>query len=155
MNRIRPREEMNRLDALLDQLIPGNPALAIPAAGEVGVADDLAALADRNGTFSDVLRIILDSIPDAACDIRPEAVHELERARPEPFRALLTETYKAYYSRPEMRSKVGIGDHPPHPRGYDVAEETEEFLNDLTSPVRERGPAYRGGGGIGDGNHGA
>lgn len=146
--------DMARLRAFLDQLIPANPARGIPAAGDVGVADDLAALAGRNPAFATALRIILDSAPAAAGDFGPEAVRDLERARPEQFRVLLTETYKAYYARPDMRAKVGVGAHPPHPKGHVVEDEPEALLDALTAPVRDRGRVYRDTTGIGGGGHG-
>jgi hypothetical protein len=131
------------LDAILDQLIPANPDRGIPSAGAVGVAAYLSGVAARNDDFAMQVRALLTRTAPLAGDIPPTVVRQLETDMPEAFRALLTEAYKGYYSRPDIRAKVGVGAHPVHPKGYAVAPEPPELLESLTAPVRARGPNFR------------
>ncbi|MFV1875772.1 hypothetical protein [Nioella sp.] len=125
--------------AILDQLIPGNPDRATPGAGQLGLAEGLVAKPELYG----MICALLSQAQALAGEVSPDLVRQLETDQPEAFRALLSETYKAYYSRPDIRVKVGVGAHPVHPKGYDVARETAEQMDELTAPVRARGPIYR------------
>ena len=138
-----PPKERRLLDSILDQLVPGSRERNIPGAGEIGVADHLARVAARRPGFDAALRRMLARPSGSADGIDTDTIRQLERAMPIEFAELLTETYKGYYSRPDMRAKVGVGAHPVHPSGYDVARESAEFLDSLTEPVRARGPFYR------------
>ena len=46
--------------------------------------------------------------------VTPDLVRKLEAQSPAAFQMLLTETYKGYYSRPDIRVKFGVGAHPVH-----------------------------------------
>ena len=138
-----PPEERRLLDSILNQLVPGSRERNIPGAGEIGVADYLASVAARRPEFDAALRRLLSRMSGLAGCIDTGAVRQLERAMPKEFAELLTETYKGYYSRPDMRAKVGVGAHPVHPSGYEVAQESAEFMDSLIEPVRARGPFYR------------
>ena len=138
-----PPKERLLLDSILDQLVPGSCERNIPGAGEIGVADHLASVAAHRPDFDAALRRLLARAAALADQVDPAAVRQLERAMPQEFADLLTETYKGYYSRPDMRAKVGVGAHPVHPSGYEVAQESAEFMDGLTEPVRARGPFYR------------
>jgi len=139
-----------RLNAILDQLIPGNPERDIPAAGFAGVADfiemskagDPAIAAEVDDLLS-YASSLADHITPA--DITPEFVRRLEIDKPEAFRTLLRLTYMGYYSQADLRGKIGVGSWPVHPRGYVVARESDAELEALTAPVRARGPVYRSG----------
>ena len=72
-----------------------------------------------------------------------DVLNKLEAQSPAAFQMLLTETYKGYYSRPDIRVKFGVGAHPVHPDGYAVEHETPEFLAELTAPVLARGRIFR------------
>ena len=56
---------------------------------------------------------------------------------------MLTETYKGYYSRPDIRQKFGLSKKPVHPSGYLVVSESNDYLALITDTVRARGPIYR------------
>ncbi|WP_299664476.1 hypothetical protein [uncultured Ruegeria sp.] len=131
------------LDAILDVLIPANHGRGIPAAGELGVAAFVTEAAACNPALKSALVTLLTRAGNMADGISPCTVRQLETAMPEEFRLLLTETYKGYYSRPDMRAKVGVGSHPVHPAGYEVASESPALLSELTAPVRARGPVFR------------
>ena len=145
------QEKRLLLNRILDQLIPGNPERDIPGAGEIGVADYLFRTAKGKPEFDAVLRRLLARAEGLEGDIDPTRIGQLERAMPHEFIQVLTETYKGYYSLPDMRSKVGVGAHPIHPKGYEVAPESAELIDGLTEPVRARGPIYRDLGVVGDG----
>ncbi|MCY4192643.1 MAG: hypothetical protein OXD36_09345 [Rhodobacter sp.] len=138
-----PPKERRLLDSILDQLVPGSREKSIPGAGEIGVADYLAGVATRRPDFGAALRRLLARASGLGDRVDPVAVRQLERAMPKEFADLLTETYKGYYSRPDMRAKVGVGAHPVHPSGYEVAQESAGFIEGLVEPVRARGPFYR------------
>ncbi|SLN75541.1 hypothetical protein [Ruegeria meonggei] len=131
------------LDAILDVLIPANPSRNIPAAGQLGVATFVTEAAAQKNALNTALIALLSRAGELADGITPDTVRQLETELPEAFNLLLVETYKGYYSRPDIRALVGVGAHPVHPAGYEVASESPELLNELTAPVRARGPVFR------------
>ncbi len=145
------RRERLLLDEIVDHLIPGNREKSIPGAGEAGVAGYLVQVATERSDFDIALRGLLTRAEGLDSGINPANIRRLEREMPEEFIEVLTETYKGYYSLPELRAKVGVGAHPVHPKGYEVARESAELLDSLTEPVRARGPIYRDSGAVGDG----
>jgi len=136
-------EARNLLDAILDALIPANPDRNIPAAGELGVAGYVTETAAQNPAINRALVALLSRAGELTEGISPNTVRQLETELTEAFRLLLTETYKGYYGRPDMRAKAGVGVHPVHPAGYDVARETPDLLDELTAPVRARAGVSR------------
>ncbi|MBX3582823.1 MAG: hypothetical protein KF810_13090 [Rhizobiaceae bacterium] len=143
METIWTHEDNTQLEAILDLLIPANIERGIPGAGEARVASYLSVVASRNAKFAGQVRTLLASVSGTIHDITPEKMHQLETTVPDAFRALLTETYKGYYSRPDMRAHVGVGIHPVHPNGYAVLPEDPALLDELTAPVRARGTVFR------------
>ncbi len=135
--------ENSVLSAILNELIPDNPDKGIPGAGDIGLCDFIAASAADDDMFGQQVFSLLRLAQTSADGVTTDLVRRLEEALPEAFAALLTETYKGYYSRPDMRAKVGVGAHPVHPLGYEVPSETPELINELTAPVRARGPVFR------------
>ncbi len=133
--------ELGVLSAILDQLIPANPDRGVPGAGELGVAAFLAVRASEDAVLRGAVASLLAQSP--ASGITTEHVRQLETDQPEAFVTLVVETYKGYYSRPDMRAKVGVGAHPVHPLGYAVATEPPEMMAELTAPVRARGSIFR------------
>lgn len=131
------------LDQILDQLIPANIEKNIPAAGSFGVGDFIAARAEEDKTVSDALERFLSSAANISKDVNPEIVKALEASDSENFALLLRLTYMGYYSRPEIRSLVGVGSWPVHPKGYEVPLEPADMIEKLTEPVRDRGAIYR------------
>ena len=132
-----------RLSAILDELIPANPQRDIPAAGAAGVAHFLSDKAQADAGFHATVSSLLRLAADMADEVTTDLVRQLEATAPGDFNKLLTETYKGYYSRPDIRAKFGVGVHPVHPQGYDVERESAEMLAELTAPVVARGPLFR------------
>ena len=138
-----PDVDAVRLDAILDELIPANPQRDIPAAGAAGVAHFLSDKAQTDAGFHATVSSLLRLAADMADEVTTDLVRQLEAKAPGDFNKLLTETYKGYYSRPDIRAKFGVGAHPVHPQGYDVERESAEMLAELTAPVVARGPLFR------------
>lgn len=132
-------QERKLLDGILDVLIPRNPARGIPGAGESGVAGFLIEHAAKDENFDVAMRMILERVSGGNI----EDVRRIETEAPDAFARLLEQSYKGYYSRADIRAKFGVGAHPPHPEGYEVAPESPELMEGLTAPVRARGQAYR------------
>lgn len=131
------------LDDILDQLIPANPAKGIPSAGVFGVGDFIVARAVEDDSVSAALKELLASASSIDGKVSVETVRQLEANCAGPFSDLVRLTYMGYYSRPEIRSVVGLGSWPVHPNGYDVPVEPADLLEKLIAPVKERGQAYR------------
>lgn len=131
------------LGAILDELIPANPQRDIPGAGAAGVATFLQEQARHDASLNAAVSSLLRDAQEMANEVSPDLVRQLEAQSPAAFQMLLTQTYKGYYSQPDMRSKFGVGAHPVHPQGYAVERETPELLAELTAPVLARGPVFR------------
>ena len=131
------------LDDILDQLIPANPAKGIPSAGAFGVGDFIAARALEDDSVCAALQALLAAASSIDGNVSVETVRQLEANCATPFADLVRLTYMGYYSRPKIRSLVGLGSWPVHPKGYDVPVEPADMLEKLTAPVKERGQAYR------------
>ena len=147
-------EERILLDAVLNQLIPANEDRGIPAAGKIGIADDLGSIAVRDAESGRLFESGLICIEQLAADAggifgsldhtrQVAVIRKIEETEPGFFKALIRHTYMAYYSRPDIRAALGLSDKPVHPDGYEVPREMPEFMSELTAPVRRRGPVYR------------
>ena len=140
------------LTLILDELIPSSADGRVPGAGALGVADGLLTVAPREpdprSAISAVLADVAARSGDFAALDRPARVVVLraaEAALGAEFARLVRLAYMGYYSQPETRPLFGVGAHPVHPTGYAVAPESAETLDQLTAPVRARGPLYRDG----------
>jgi hypothetical protein len=136
------KAEKEILNNILDQLIPANEQKKIPSAGDIDIAAFIIERASKNTALEkDIASIVLFAQSEAG-KTSPSFVRQLQRRMPLEFGSLLTETYKGYYSRPDMREKLGLAAHAVHPMGYTVTKESQELLDALTEPVRKRGPIF-------------
>ena len=135
--------ERRLIDAILDQLIPSNSARDIPAAGELGVASFIAEEIADDASLSESVSVLLKQARSLHGDVTHDVVRQLEIDHPKAFDDLLRLTYMGYYSRPDIRSKVGVAEWPVHPKGYEVPIEPPDLIAELTAPVRARGSIYR------------
>lgn len=135
--------EIEVLKSIFNQLIPENQNLKIPGGGDIEVMEFIhrSALEDKN--FKSDVKFLLAKLPNIPADITEKLLENLEGNFPKEFNSLLVATYKGYYSRPDIRAKVGVGAHPVHPKGYNVERESIEEMATLTEPVRARGSIYR------------
>jgi hypothetical protein len=130
------------LDAILDLLIPARADGKVPSAGGLGVA----AFVRAQGSGDPALTALLTRAD--ACQKRGEPmdaalVQQLELEMPDAFATLLRLTYMGYYSQADVRAALGLSAAPVHPKGYDVASESEAFIADLVEPVKARGGMFR------------
>ncbi len=131
------------LDGVLDQLIPANPEKGIPSAGAFGVGDFIAARAAEDKHVATALNELLASTSASDASVSVETVKQLEANCTDAFSVLVRLTYMGYYSRPKIRSAVGLGSWPVHPKGYEVPIESADMLEKLIAPVKARGQTYR------------
>lgn len=136
-------KEKKILSEILDELIPANPDKKIPSAGQLGVVSFIIEVASKTPKFQDDIKLVLEFVISKADKVSPYLVREMERLHPRAFGSLLTETYKGYYSRPDIRKKLDLSEKPVHPFGYEVKSESNEYLKELTENVRARGTVYR------------
>ena len=72
-------------------------------------------------------------------DRREDLLRGVERSHPEPFAALVRQTYDGFYSHPATISRLGLEPGPVQPRGHRIEAPA---LPDL-GRVSARGPIYR------------
>lgn len=143
MNSDLTAEDRLTLDAILDILIPSNTMRNIPAAGAAGVGDFIESETQSASCIGDHVNALLGHNELRDGDVTVDKVSQLENDMPEAFSALLRITYMGYYSQPELRALMGVAVWPVHPKGYDVLSEGDALLDELTLPVKTRGPCYR------------
>lgn len=138
------------LEAILDQLVPANIEKDVPGAGALGTAEFLlSATSYASDPVGAVLAILegLNSKSEDFLDLsdtqKRTLLQVVEQEMPEDFATLVRLTYMGYYSRPDIRPLFGVGAHPIHPEGYAVLSESTALMDDLTAPVRARGPFFR------------
>ncbi len=135
------------LDAILDELIPPSEDGKIPGAGALGVAEFLPTArsyaSDPTGSVQTILSAVSGDFVALTRDEKIADLKRVEAAHGQAFETLVRLTYMGYYSRPDTRPHFGVGAHPIHPKGYPVARESAELMDQLTAPVRARGKAYR------------
>lgn len=136
-------QDRELLDEILDQLIPANPQKGIPSAGSFGVGDFLVTRAAADEIVSTALQEVLSTAASMQMSVNPEMVGQIESRCKTSFALLLKLTYMGYYSRPEIRSAIGLGEWPVHPKGYDVPVEPADLIRKLVAPVTQRGSIYR------------
>ncbi|PQM68701.1 MAG: hypothetical protein CML70_05650 [Rhodobacterales bacterium] len=136
-------KEKKILSEILDELIPANPDKKIPSAGQLGVVSFIFEVASKTPKLQDDIKLVLEFVISKADKVSPYLVREMERLHPRAFGSLLTETYKGYYSRSDIRKKLDLSEKPVHPFGYEVKSESNEYLKELTENVRARGTVYR------------
>lgn len=137
---------------ILDELIPANEKAGVPAAGRLGVAGFLAAATSYAPDPVGSVTVVLKAVDERASDFfglpRAEKIAVLKDVEAEhmaDFATLVQLTYMGYYSRSDVRPMFGVGAHPVHPKGYDVARESDDLMDSLTAPVRARGQFFRNG----------
>jgi len=123
---------MNHLDALADQLIPGEDGM--PSASEAGATGRWleAVLAARPD-----LRTPLEGLATSTAGLTPEeAIATLPERDPAGWTALTSAIVAAYYFNPEVCERIGYAGQRALPMG---APDHEGFL----ASVVARGPVYR------------
>ncbi len=142
----------NVLDRILDEIIPCDARRGIPGAGALGVTDFILSATRYDANPAQVVETVIHHVLAFTAEFealdppaRVAVLQAVEAVEPDAFSTLVRLTYMGYYSRPDIRPLFGVGAHPVHPDGYDVEAEPMELLEELTAPVRERGPSFRSG----------
>jgi hypothetical protein len=129
------------LAAVIDTLLPGDDAL--PSATRAGL--DPSAYAASH-------RAVLDAIaaqaggPDAFLraneSVRMATLRAVERATPDPFRALLTMVLSDYCEAPAVLTALGWRSEPPQPAGHTVPT-LDSLASDRLNWAQRRGKLWR------------
>jgi len=147
-NRMLNDERLQLLARVLDLVIPPSPDGGKPGAGELGLADQLAAGMADDAMMAAMIGAGLDKIeqlagPDGLAKLDPSQRQSLlEKANEEvpglvPF--LTFRVYTLYYQDNRVLEALGLEPRPPHPVGYEM----EPFDESLLAPVRGRAKLYR------------
>jgi hypothetical protein len=136
------------LSAVLDCLIPEDPARGLPSPAALGLADYVAS---RLGDALALIRPGLAALDAGARALAGTRFAELPRPqRDEVLRAhaandpgflpaLIFHTYAGYYQSAAVLEALGLPGRPPHPNGYEIGPDDPHLLD----PVRARAPFYR------------
>jgi len=132
---------------IVDVLLPGDDAAALPAASEVGVNDALqSAVESPDGlAYQRVVARIARELGGAheftrsTWDRRIAVLQAVEKDLPVEFRALVVFALEAYYQSDAVIRAMGWRTEPPQPLGHAV-EPLDETLLDA---VRARAPLWR------------
>jgi hypothetical protein len=129
------------LTTLLDRLIPAVDDL--PAAGAMGLGDDVAAIAGQHGRYAAALAGCLAALPAGFAlldgDRQDAAIRAVEQSAAGDFTVLLKAVYLAYYSRPEVHRRIGWRGGPLQPAGFTL----EPFDESVLAMIRQRKPFWR------------
>jgi hypothetical protein len=128
------------LAALLDTLLPGEPPL--PPGSAAGL--DLRDLAEAHRPLLDAIAARaggLNSFANASEIDRIAALKEVERALPDPFRAMLTAILTEYYDSDAVLTAMGWRTDPPQPAGHKIASIDETALQ-MLERIKRRGKLW-------------
>jgi hypothetical protein len=133
------------LVAVLDRLLPA--VVALPAAGAMGVADDILRMASPDDRFGRALLRFLELLGAAtgggfaelAGAAQDEAIATLEAGQAETFSLTLELCYTAYYTRADVHARIGWRTGPLQPLGFALPPFDEAAL-EIT---RRRAPFWR------------
>ena len=117
--------------AVLDRLVPAVGDL--PAAGAMGVADDIDRLltsGDRFGqALARIVRTLTTEFATLSGDEQDQRLSAVEATVPTDFALLLEISYIAYYSRPEVHARIGWRTGPLQPLGFELPPFDESVLD--------------------------
>ncbi len=136
------------LDAVLEIIIPAEPARGMPSAREVAV---FRYLQDHASDYWRLLATQLDELDasafrqfalhfaDLSLDERMRVAHVMRNTNPGFLRRLALETVTCYYQDDRVMVAVGMEPRPPAPKGQ------EAYAGDfsLVEPVIARGAIWR------------
>ncbi len=82
-----------------------------------------------------------DGFSALGSDERDAVLFALQAQEPAFFAVFLQQSYMGYYTHPSVPPNFGLPDRPPQPLGHKLPP--NENLDELVSPVKERGKCYR------------
>jgi hypothetical protein len=139
------------LAALLDELLPPRPDVALPGAGGLGLGRALlASIAEKPELrpvlapgFAALAELLAERGAARLADVAPGERRALLDALAAQAPALLPTlaflAFLAYYQEPRVLAALGREARPPFPEGYALPP----FDPALLEPVRRRAPFYR------------
>lgn len=143
--------ERRALVCVLDLLVPRSRDGKLPAAGELGVAEHVERVAQRDLGLRTTLAqglAALDALASrrGAADFaalaagdRLAVLEEQAAAQPALLPGLVFHTYVGYYQAPRVLEGLDLPARPPFPQGHAL----EPFDTALLEPARRRGKLYR------------
>lgn len=137
---------MSLAQLIFNEILPGDAAMAMPP----GSAIDFDHYIEREGCgqvveeFCDVLRQVCDEkFADDFFDLDPESrLAALNRCKTRHYRhfiSFITESFRCYYSDPQVLTRLSTGSVPPFPAGNTI----EDSEWDSLAEVYQRGKIYR------------
>ena len=119
--------------AALDRLVPAVDDL--PAAGAMGVANDIQRLVTGEDRFGRALAKFIAMLSTGGDfttlpgDEQDLGISAIEASRPSDFALVLEISYIAYYSRPEVHAHIGWRTGPLQPLGFELPPFDESVLD--------------------------
>ncbi len=136
----------NALDLIADALLPGDPALGMPCASQVGLETYMPqhGAQDAAAKFVRMIEELCErkfGMPLTAMDPsqRLQAFNAAKLVDIRLFAAVVTHLLKAYYTAPDVLHRLHTGSVPPFPQGNSLANDDWTLLE----PVFERGRIHR------------
>jgi hypothetical protein len=153
MSGVLSRAQLTLLGAIQDRLVP--PTADVPGAGALGGAERVDDYLVERPTLRPALLGILQAVEAEAAlrmgsesagdqpaflDLSPEqrdgVLRVVEVSAPTEFRALVRQTYNAYYTHPVVQAAVGNTSPAPQPAGYLVERFDETRLDRVKAAGR-------------------
>ena len=127
------------LAAVIDTLLPGDDVLPSGTAAGVALAAAHTAVLEMAAAQAGGMDMFARA-PDSA---RVAVLQAVERAQPEPFRALLVAVLSDYHQSAAAIRAVGWRVEPPQPTGHSIAHSSDATAEQLER-VRQRKKLWRG-----------
>jgi len=144
-------DERRALACVLDLVIPRSRDGRLPGAGELGLALQIAGVAQRDAGLRGAVATAIAALEEHARrrgaagfaalaeSDRLAVLKEVAAAQPGFLPGLIFHTYVAYYQDGRVLEGLGLAPQPPFPKGHVL----EPFDPALLEPARRRGKLYR------------
>ncbi len=138
-------EQRALLASILNRVVPATGEM--PAAGDLGIGDFVASIAEgktatRRRLLETLVQIELAAtdrggdFASLSADSQTDALRAVQSAAPENFQYLVTQTYRGYYTNETVTGLLSYS--PPNREDYDPLP----FDETLVEPVRQRGQIW-------------
>ena len=141
--------DKRNMRVVMDRLVPAVDDL--PGAGSMGLLDEVERMATEHDRYRVSLVRFLDALTlDMSVEAeggflalsgeqQDEAIREIEESIAKDFANVLEVVYLAYYSKPEVHSRIGWRTGPLQPLGFTLPPFDESILEN----VRQREPFWK------------
>lgn len=136
-------DDLDFMNALLDVVLPPNPAGDVPGAGALGLAATVAEGVRGDRLIGPMVEAGVEAVRDEALSQHPEGLAGMSTgegtklvqsqlsAHPVLMMGLLRYLYPAYYAHPSVLAAIGEPPRPPFPEGFDLEPTDEGLLEKL------------------------